>query len=126
MTNPAHLSGLRHLDSFIVTPNYRPFIGTLQKRMPTLTQTATQLNRRAVNNNTAQYRHIRLPALQVILFIVTRQFLAVYQLFTATLNWYSSSFVLGDISCDLDNFLRQPHNLANARIKNWLPATFTY
>ena len=40
-TNPAHLSGLRHLDNFIVTPNARPPIGTLQKRMPTLTRTAT-------------------------------------------------------------------------------------
>ena len=55
MTNPAHLSGPRHLDSFIVTPNARPLIGTLQKRMPTLTPRlrrgrlpATQLNRRAV------------------------------------------------------------------------------
>ena len=51
MTNPAHLSGPRHLDSFIVTPNDRPLIGTLQKRMPTLTWTATQLNRRAVMVN---------------------------------------------------------------------------
>jgi hypothetical protein len=48
MTNPAHLSGPRHLDSFIVTPNSLPFTGTLQKHMPTLTRTATQLNRRAV------------------------------------------------------------------------------
>jgi hypothetical protein len=41
MTNPAHLSGPRHLDSFIVTRNIRPSTGTLQKRMPTLTRTAT-------------------------------------------------------------------------------------
>jgi hypothetical protein len=41
VTNPAHLSGPGHLDSFIVTPNPRPLIGTLQKRMPTLTRTAT-------------------------------------------------------------------------------------
>jgi hypothetical protein len=40
VTDPAHLSGPRHLDNFIVTPNARPLIGTLQKRMPTLTQTA--------------------------------------------------------------------------------------
>jgi len=40
-TNPARLSGPRHLDSFIVTRNFRSFIGTLQKRMPTLTRTAT-------------------------------------------------------------------------------------
>jgi len=41
MTNPAHLSGPRHLDSFIMTPNTRPLTGTLQKHMPTLTRTAT-------------------------------------------------------------------------------------
>ena len=41
MTNPAHLSGPRHLDSLIVTPSDRPSIGTLQKHMPTLTRTAT-------------------------------------------------------------------------------------
>jgi hypothetical protein len=40
MTNPAHLSGPRHPDNFIVTPNARPSIGTLQKRMPVLTRTA--------------------------------------------------------------------------------------
>jgi len=41
MTNPARLSGPRDLDRFIVTLNARPSIGTLQKHMPTLTQTAT-------------------------------------------------------------------------------------
>ena len=51
VTNPAHLSGLSHLDNFIVTPKTRPLIGTLQKHMPTLTQTATQLNRRAVRHH---------------------------------------------------------------------------
>ena len=40
MTNLVHLSGLCHLDNFIVTPNARPSIRTLQKRMPTLIQTA--------------------------------------------------------------------------------------
>ena len=41
MTNPAHLSGPRHLDSFIVTSKSDPLTGTLQKLMPTLTLTAT-------------------------------------------------------------------------------------
>jgi hypothetical protein len=41
MTNPAHLSGPRHLDNFIMTQKLHPSIGTLQKRMPTLTRTAT-------------------------------------------------------------------------------------
>jgi hypothetical protein len=34
-------------NNFIVTPNARPSIGTLQKRMPSLIRMATQLNRRA-------------------------------------------------------------------------------
>jgi hypothetical protein len=34
------LSGHRHLDHFIVTSNTSPLIGTMQKHMPTLTQTA--------------------------------------------------------------------------------------
>ena len=51
MTNPANLSGPHHLDNFIVTKKSCPLIGTLQKRMPTLTRTATQLNRRAVIAN---------------------------------------------------------------------------
>jgi len=55
MTNPAYLSGPRHLDSFIVTPNARPFIGTLQKHMPTLTRTATQLNRRSISFNLSRH-----------------------------------------------------------------------
>jgi len=46
VTNPAHLSGLSHLDNFIVTRKSCPLTGPdsyrdLQKRMPTLTQTAT-------------------------------------------------------------------------------------
>jgi hypothetical protein len=41
MTIPVHLSGPRHLDSFIVTMKSSPSTRTLQKLMPTLTQTAT-------------------------------------------------------------------------------------
>jgi len=45
VTDPAHLSGPRHLDSVIVTPNPRPLTGPdsyrdLQKHMPTRTRTA--------------------------------------------------------------------------------------
>ena len=41
VTNPAHLSGHTHLYNFIVTRKSCPLTGTLQKRMPTLTWTAT-------------------------------------------------------------------------------------
>jgi len=40
-TTSYHLPGLSHLDNFIVTPKSCPLTGTLQKHMPTLTQTAT-------------------------------------------------------------------------------------
>ena len=43
---------------------------------------------------------------------------------TATLNWFFPYIVSGDKFFCRDNFLRQPHKLANAHIKNWLPATF--
>jgi len=42
------LSGLGHLDNFIVTRKSCPFIGTLQKRMPSLTQTAANPNQLTV------------------------------------------------------------------------------
>jgi hypothetical protein len=41
VTNSYHLSGLSHLDNFIMTRKSCPLTGTLQKRMPTPTQTAT-------------------------------------------------------------------------------------
>jgi len=41
MTNSYYLLGLSRLDSLIVTRNSCPLTGTLQKLMPTPTQTAT-------------------------------------------------------------------------------------
>ena len=41
VTNPAHLSGHSHLDNFIVTFSFRPFIGTMQKLMPAHTRIAS-------------------------------------------------------------------------------------
>jgi len=41
MTTSRHLSGLSHLDNFIVTRKSCPLTGTLQKHMPTPTQAAT-------------------------------------------------------------------------------------
>ena len=49
VTTPYRLSGLSHLDNFIVTRKSCPLTGTLQKHMPTRTRPATQLNRRAVS-----------------------------------------------------------------------------
>ena len=40
VTTCGHLSGLSHLDNFIVTRKSCPLTGTLQKLMPTMTQTA--------------------------------------------------------------------------------------
>jgi hypothetical protein len=66
VTNPAHLSGPRHLDRFIVTPNLHPSIGTLQKRMPTLTRAATQLNRRAVMCKVSLQQHDYQPTNKIL------------------------------------------------------------
>ena len=41
VTTSRRLSGLSHLDNFIVTRKSCPLTGTVQKHMPTLTQTAT-------------------------------------------------------------------------------------
>jgi hypothetical protein len=40
-TTPIRLPELSHLDNFIMTQNFSPFTGTLQKLMPTPTQTVT-------------------------------------------------------------------------------------
>jgi len=76
----------------------------------------------AVNNNTQYYRDIRLRSLQVIIFTMTRDFFAVYQICVPTLIWYFPNFISGDNSVYLDNFRRQPNKLADAHIKNWLRA----
>jgi hypothetical protein len=47
-SNSRRLSGHSHRDNFIVTANSSPLIGTVQKHMPTLTQTATNPNPLAV------------------------------------------------------------------------------
>jgi len=41
-SNSRRLSGLSHLDNFIVTANLSPLIGTVQKLMPTPTHSATK------------------------------------------------------------------------------------
>ena len=51
VTNSYHLPGLSHLDNFIVTRKSCPLTGTLQKRMPTPTRTATNPHHRAVSTN---------------------------------------------------------------------------
>jgi hypothetical protein len=47
-TNPAHLMGPRHLDNFILTRKCSSTYRDFAKTHATATQTATQLNRRAV------------------------------------------------------------------------------
>jgi hypothetical protein len=70
VTKPAHLSGLSHLDNFIVTRKSCPLTGTLQKLMPTLTQTATP--------------HTTGPL--VVMFLTSRQKKSSRQLYTDMTN----------------------------------------
>jgi hypothetical protein len=60
MTNPAHLSGLVHLDNFIMTRRFSAIYRDCTKTNPTATLTATKLYRRPLgcNNNF----HTHLPA----------------------------------------------------------------
>jgi len=78
VTNSYHLPGLSHLNNFIVTRKFCPLIGTVQKRMPTLTQTATPHTTGPLTI-IRRVQYIRLPALQVIIFTLTRYFFSVYQ-----------------------------------------------
>jgi hypothetical protein len=80
MTNSYHLSGLSHLDNFIVTRKSCPLTGPdsyrdLQKHMPTLTQTATPHTTGPLAKIQLALQDIRLPALQVIKYIMIRDFL---------------------------------------------------
>jgi len=51
MTNPAHLSGLVHLDSFIVRRQFSSIYRDCAKTNPTATLTATKPYRRALGCN---------------------------------------------------------------------------
>src|SRR5664280_634831 len=57
-----------------MTPNTRPPTGTLQKLMPTLTRTATQLNRRAVIAKPKNAPHMRYLTLFFLLLISFQAF----------------------------------------------------
>jgi hypothetical protein len=52
MTNPAYLLGPRHLDSFIMTPNDRPSMGTL----PAFVKTSAFKAKTHANPDTPRYR----------------------------------------------------------------------
>jgi hypothetical protein len=51
-------------NNFIMTPNARPLIGTLQKRMPTRTWTATNQTCRAVRYNSEFTAQLELSLLK--------------------------------------------------------------
>ncbi|MGD0756368.1 MAG: hypothetical protein ABR927_15055 [Bacteroidales bacterium] len=64
MTNPAHLSGPRYLDSFIVTPNARPSIGPDSyrdcKNKSNSDTDGNKLNRRTDSGNISKLKVIDL------------------------------------------------------------------
>ena len=122
VTNPAHLSGLSHLDNFIVTRKSCPLTGTLQKRMPTPTQTATPHTTGPLAKIQGASGHSAARTASNFIHRDKTCFLRL-SICTATLNWSFPFSVSGGNSVSFDKFLRQPHKLANAHIKNWLPAT---
>jgi hypothetical protein len=64
---------------------------------------------------------IRLPALQVIKFTLTKYFFTVYQFVPRRSTGPLPFPVSGNKFVCLDNFLRQPHKLANAEKKIGFP-----
>ena len=80
VTTPFHLPGLSHLDNFIVTQKSCSFTGTLQKLMPTPTQTATPHTTGPLAIIQRDFQDVRLPALLLILFILTRKLFSSLQL----------------------------------------------
>ena len=79
---------------------------------------------RAVNNNTSGHHDIRLPALQIILFTLTRKLFTVFKFVARRSTALLFVSYRGDKFCFQDSFMSQPLTFANALIKNWLPATF--
>ena len=69
----------RYLDNFIVTRKSCPLTGTVQKHMPTPTQTATPHTTGPLAKMCGMVENIRLPTLQVILITVTRQIFSIYK-----------------------------------------------
>jgi len=122
-TTSYHLSGLSHLDNFIVTRKSCPLTGTVQKHMPTPTQTATPHTTgpltiiRRKSTPSASRTASNNIYLDKILFLRL-------PICTTTRHLCFQKSVSGDKYCNLDNFLRLPHNPANAHIKNWLPAMY--
>ena len=131
-----------HQDNYIVTgqllPIYRdsavwtnlpgrenscPLIGTLQKRMPTLTQTATPHTTGPLAIIRCKSTHSAARTASNFIHLDKIPFRRL-SICTAMRNWFFQSSATGDKFCNLDNFLRQPLKPANAHIKNWLPAMF--
>jgi hypothetical protein len=82
------------------------------------------LNRRAVSKNTVQiFLHSATRPASNKIHRDKRPF-RLLSVCTAMLIWRFKNIVSGDKSCYRDNSLRQPHNPANALIKNWLPTSF--
>ena len=131
-----------HLDSFIVTgqilpiyrdyavktvlsgrENFRPSIGTLQKLMPALTQTATPHTTGPLTIIRRKSAHSAARTASNYIYLDKILFLRL-PICTTTRHLCFQKSVSGDKYCNLDNFLRLPHNPANAHIKNWLPTMY--
>jgi hypothetical protein len=99
VSNSRRLSGLSHLDNFIVTRNSCPLTGTLQKRMPTPTQTATShttgpLAVRQICPKFALHRDFRRARKSLAALPCNRPFAAKHMLFCPPGLRYLESFIV--------------------------------
>ena len=120
---PVRLPGLITLTTLSGRENLRPSTGTLQKHMPTPTQTATPYTTGPLT--IIRRKSIPSASRTASNFIHRdKKYYLHLSVFTSTLYCCLRNFVSRDKSCNLENFLRQPHKPAIAHIKNWLPAMY--
>jgi len=115
-SNPCRLSGHSHRDNFIMTANSSPSIGTVQKHMPTPTQTASNPNPLAVRC----YSFINPQTVPFVEFILTHKF----QLSTMTKP--SANYILRCPACPSLTFptLRKPISCILSGLKTTTPNGF--
>jgi len=122
VTNSAHLSGRCRLDNFIVTRNFLLPIGTMQKLMPTLTQTATKPTSGPLAKIRIGFLHEAARTANNCVYLDKIPFRHLLVLCRDT-HLVSSKFCFGWLLLLPWQISLPASYSANAHIKNWPPAT---